>query len=244
MWNPLVIRAILLDIEGTSVPFDFVHRDMFDHARKHMKDFLTRNCDSRQLKKICHEILQEFNKIHERKLCIELECDSQTVEDFSNLIKEMIDEDSKFRALKELEGYLWKEAFENGSLQGILFPDVRKNLATWKEKGLKIFIYSSGSVMSQKMIFSHTEEGDVSTYLDGYFDTEVGGKKDPQSYLKIASLIQEAQENILFLSDSEEEIRAANSAGLRIYLVNRDMLEEGQRDGFKIINNFDAIDLD
>ncbi|MGP6240180.1 acireductone synthase [Cuniculiplasma sp. SKW4] len=237
----MTVRVILMDIEGTSVPIQFVHKDMFQYARDHLDDFLRRNLYSDEIKRLLIHILNEFKRAHNSN--VNIEYNENNLEDISRIVKTMIDEDSKYGALKELEGLIWKEGFEDGTLMCTLYPEVKESVMRWKSRGLRVFIYSSGSVMSQKLLFGHTSEGNLSQMLDGYFDTKVGSKKEKDSYMKIANQIGENPRNILFLSDSEEEIIAAQSAGMLCYLVRRDGYDNKWNKGIEKIENFQDIKL-
>lgn len=56
----------------------------------------------------------------------------------------------------------------------------------WRNAGSKIAIFSSGSIHAQKLLFGYSVEGDLTGLIDGYFDTTTGGKREPESYLRIA----------------------------------------------------------
>ncbi len=237
----MAITALLIDIEGTTVPIQFVHGSMFQYAKDCVENFIRHSCDSEELKNLLKEIETEFNRMGEISQAVNLECNEGSIVFFSGIVKKLIDKDSKFWALKELEGQIWKEGFEKGALKCELYPDVKENVQKWKNAGKRIFIYSSGSVLSQKLLFSHTSEGDVSQMIDGYFDTKVGNKKSKKSYSRIANLIGKSERDILFLSDSEEEIMAAESAGMQCYLVKRDVNDNHKFTGFRVINNFEEL---
>lgn len=235
----MAVRAILMDIEGTSVPIHFVHKDMFQYARDHIDGFLKRKLYSYEIKGLLMDILKEFNRVHSSN--VNNEYNENNLEYLSGIVKTMIDEDSKFGALKELEGLIWKEGFEDGTLICNLYPEVKESIMRWKSSGLLVFIYSSGSVLSQELLFSHTSDGNISKMLDGYFDTKVGNKKEKDSYMKIANKIGENPKNILFLSDSEDEIAAAKSAGMLCYLVKRDGYDDRLNKVSNTIKSLDEI---
>jgi len=75
-------------------------------------------------------------------------------------------------------------------------------LKQWKAADKKVYIYSSGSVEAQKLLFGHTEAGDLLETLAGHFDTEVGNKTNPESYTKIAEKIGAKTQEITFFTDS------------------------------------------
>src|SRR5205823_401284 len=127
----------------------------------------------------------------------------------------------KSTALKSIQGKIWDKGFANGELKGEVFPDVPSALRRWTEEGKKVYIFSSGSVLAQKLVFGHTQYGDLTKYLSGFFDTKTGPKREPQSYNTIAKKIGIAPNDILFLSDVPEELIAAQQAGMQTKLVVR-----------------------
>ncbi|MBO7942765.1 acireductone synthase, partial [Streptomyces sp. S9] len=94
-------------------------------------------------------------------------------------------------------------------------------LQRWKDAGLRLYVYSSGSVPAQRLLFGHSDVGDLTDLFSGFFDTEVGGKREAASYQRIRESIGLPGEEILFLSDVVEELDAAREAGLGTVLVDR-----------------------
>ena len=74
-------------------------------------------------------------------------------------------------------------------------------MENWSENGHKIYIYSSGSVEAQKLLFGHSEAGDLTKYLSGYYDTKFGAKQEKDSYEAIVKNIDVPVEEVLFLTD-------------------------------------------
>lgn len=75
-------------------------------------------------------------------------------------------------------------------------------LQLWRStENNKIYIYSSGSVQAQKLLFAQSVAGDMLPHIDGHFDTEVGAKQESASYVKIAEEVGCKPEEILFLTD-------------------------------------------
>ena len=150
----------------------------------------------------------------------------------------LMDADGKSTALKALQGLLWQEGFRQGELRGRLYPDVAPALARWQGQGRSTFIYSSGSVLAQRLIFSKSDAGDLSPLIAGYFDTTTGPKKDAASYGAIAARIGLDPGDVMFVSDSLEEIAAARAAGMRAALCAR---EGTDRAAPEAIGSFDAL---
>ncbi len=203
-----MIKAILIDIEGTVSPISFVKEILFPYSKEKMEKFIKENKDNPEIKKILDQVKETEGK-------------DLTLDEIIQTLKRWIDEDKKIAPLKDIQGFIWKEGFEKGQLKAPLYEDAYKKIKEWKEKGYKLYIYSSGSVQAQKLFFSHTQYGDLTGYFDGYFDTKTGNKKEKQSYLKIASEIGLKPEEILFLSDNPDEVKAAAEAGMKVYRLVR-----------------------
>jgi len=201
-------KVILLDIEGTIAPISFVKEVLFPYSKEKLDKFLKENKDKPEIKKI----IEEIEKIEGKKL---------SLEEVIKILKQWIDEDKKITPLKDLQGYIWKDGFESGELKAPIYEDAMEKIKEWKNKGYKIYIYSSGSVNAQKLFFSHTNYGNILNLFDGHFDTKIGNKKEATSYLKISKEIGVNPKNIVFLSDDEKEIESANEAGLNVIKVSR-----------------------
>ncbi len=213
-------RAVLLDVEGTTTPIDFVKGTLFEYARNNIEKFLEANSENIIVKKYGEEI-----------------CKIVGYSDVKGSFLMLMDRDSKAEPLKKLQGLIWKSGYEKEELKGNVYEDVPNAMKRWKIAGRSIFIYSSGSVLSQKMLFSSTQFGDLTTYIDGYFDTTVGGKKESESYEEISGRIGLDGKNIAFFTDSNEEISASIEAGFNSFLVCR----EGKCGGTDFISNFNGF---
>ena len=199
-----MIRIVLTDIEGTTSSLSFVKDVLFPYSKKKLADFLSGHGEDPQVK----AILEEVRKIEEG--------------DPVKVLTRWIEEDRKITPLKELQGLIWEEGYKSGELKGHIYEDAYEKLKEWKERGLKIYVYSSGSVKAQKLLFSHTQLGDITHLFSGYFDTKIGNKKDPDSYRKISGKLGVAPEEVLFLSDNPDEIKAAAEAGMKVIRVARE----------------------
>lgn len=136
-------------------------------------------------------------------------------------------QDLKDPALKSLQGYLWRAGYEAGALRCPLFADVAPCMRAWCAAGLRIAIYSSGSVAAQNLLFQHTNaqpEPDLRGLIEAYFDTVTAGPKTHvASYQRIVqSLSCMRAAECLFLSDNVAEVDAARDAGLQARLVVRE----------------------
>ncbi len=137
-------------------------------------------------------------------------------------LERWIDEDRKEPVLKAIQGRIWREGYERGELKGHIYPDAAEGLRRWREQGLRLFVYSSGSIEAQKLIFGYSESGDLTPLFEGYFDLQIGSKLETESYVNIAERIALPAAEILFLSDNMREIAAADEAGMASQLIDRE----------------------
>ncbi len=204
-----MIKAILTDIEGTTSSLSFVKDILFPYARARMADYVASHHDNPDVRRCLDEV---------RALTAATLTDAQVVE---QLIR-WIDEDRKITPLKTLQGMIWEAGYQSGAFQGHVYDDAADQLRAWKQRGLRLFVYSSGSVYAQKLIFGHTAFGDLTPLFAGYFDTTIGGKREVGSYQKITAAINVPPQDILFLSDIKEELDAATVAGLQTVWLRRE----------------------
>lgn len=201
-------RGILLDIEGTTTPITFVYDVLFPFARAHVHEHLD------------NEAQQALRREHESDVRRGL-----TPPPWSSgglaYVYWLMDQDRKSTALKNLQGKIWQMGYRRGGLRGEVFPDVPVALERWRRAGIDVRIYSSGSILAQQLIFSTTKYGDLTVFLNGYFDTTTGPKTEPASYAKIADTFGLPPSEILFISDVTRELDAAASAGLQVLLSLR-----------------------
>jgi enolase-phosphatase E1 len=207
------IRAYLLDIEGTTTPVDFVFKTLFPFAIAEMAAFVERSWNDPTFESDL-ELLREEQKL-------------ETPEETTAYLLSLMDEDRKSRGLKSIQGRIWEEGYHAGKLRGEIYPDVEPAIRRWKAAGASVYIYSSGSVLAQRLIFQSLPQGDLTPLLDGYFDTEIGPKREASSYALIAERIGLHPADILFLSDIVPEIEAARFAGLTTTQILREGLKAG-----------------
>lgn len=205
-------RSVLLDVEGTTSPISFVYGTLFPYARERLGPFL-KECSSDPTVTSSLRELRSAN-------CTDVPAGAPAITG-QDLIREateyllwLMDHDRKTPPLKALQGLIWERGFQHGELQSEVFADVPVCLLQWQQAGLRTAIYSSGSVLAQKMLFAHTPYGDLTKLISDYFDTAVGPKKQPQSYRRIVAELQVAAEQVVFVSDIAEELEAARTAGL------------------------------
>lgn len=204
-----MIRAIVTDIEGTTSSLSFVKDVLFPYARKHLASFVTAHAQQSALRALLDEVNDEAGGgLDDAGIIAQLE--------------RWIDEDRKVTALKSLQGLIWEAGYSNGDFKGHIYADAAELLQAWHARGIKLYVYSSGSVYAQKLLFSHSEAGDLTPLFCGYFDTHIGAKREADSYRTIVDEIGVPAREILFLSDVVEELEAAHAAGMETRHVVRE----------------------
>jgi enolase-phosphatase E1 len=223
------IRAIITDIEGTTSSIDFVRDVLFPYARKRLPAFIETHGGQPEVQHWLHEAAREAGMIEvERQEVIEL-------------LLRWIDQDRKSTALKALQGMIWKEGYESGAYRAHLYPEVAACLRQWRADGLRLYVYSSGSVPAQQLFFRHSEGGDLTPLFAGYFDTETGPKRESGSYRRIAEAVGEQPRHLLFLSDVVEELDAAKSAGFHTGWLVREPQPLPTSPPHRVYRDFDAV---
>ena len=206
------IKFILTDIEGTTTSVSFVYDVLFPYFRNNISVLNTLVNEE--------EVQRAFEQT--KQICFE---EGRTLESTSEIIETLLQwslEDKKITPLKTVQGILWRKGYETGEIKGHVYEDVAPALKTWKDQGLDLGVFSSGSVAAQKLIFGYSEVGDLCPYFSAYFDTNTGGKRETETYTKIASNLHLSPSEILFLSDIKEELEAADEAGFQTVQLLRD----------------------
>jgi enolase-phosphatase E1 len=207
------VRGILLDIEGTTTPIAFVHDVLFSYARDHVREFLLANADNSDVRADIALLGDEHADDVNRNLN-----PPPLVADY---VEWLIAADRKSTGLKSLQGKIWRQGYQDGALKSQVFADVAPAFERWHARGLSINIFSSGSVLAQKLLFAHTEVGDLTRFIDDYFDTNIGKKGEAESYRHIAEKMRLPPGQILFVSDVIDELNAAHEAGMKALLSIR-----------------------
>ncbi len=213
------MKAILLDIEGTTTPIDFVHKTLFPFAKAKIGEFVRQHFAelSAEIEQLKTEYRKDFtDQIYGRDFS------ENSAESVANYLKFLIDVDRKSTPLKTIQGKIWQAGYESGALRSEMFEDVPRAFERWKAENKRIAIFSSGSVLAQKLIFKYSNFGDLGGFISNYFDTTVGGKKEAESYRKIADEIGFSPSEIFFVSDVAAELDAAREAGLQTILSIRE----------------------
>ena len=209
------IRAILLDIEGTTTPVEFVHQVLFPYARARVHDYLTQHADDPAVRADIALLRAEY--------AAESHASSLPPWDPEAYVYWLMDRDRKSTGLKALQGRIWEAGYQAGELKGKgeVYPDVRPALERWRNAGTTIAIFSSGSVQAQRNLFANTTAGNLAPFLSGYFDTTTGPKREAASYRRIAAALGSRTTEVLFISDVAAELDAARGAGMRTALCVR-----------------------
>lgn len=223
-----MLKAILTDIEGTTTALSFVKDVLFPYARARLPEFVRAHGREPRV----WECLDEVRRITGREL------DEGGA--IAQLI-EWIDQDQKITPLKTLQGMIWEQGYRDCDFTGHVYEDAARRLKEWQTRGLTLYVFSSGSVQAQKLIFGYSDFGDLTPLFSGYFDTAAGAKREADAYRAIGSTIGSASEEILFLSDIKEELDAARAAGMRTAWLVRDG-ETSADAAHPQFRDFDALD--
>lgn len=223
----MVTQAIVTDIEGTTSALSFVKDVLFPYARAHLPQFIRQHRQDPQV----------------AQLLDEARAAAGTPLDDTQLIAQLrrwIDEDRKITPLKALQGMIWEQGYRDGAFKGHVYEDAARNLQRWHDAGIKLFVFSSGSVQAQKLLFGYSTFGDLTRLFQGYFDTRIGAKREPAAYDAITRAIALPAPEILFLSDIAQELDAAAAAGMATTWLVRDGPLSAQG-AHRQVRDFDAI---
>jgi enolase-phosphatase E1 len=196
-----LIRAVLTDIEGTTSSLAFVKDVLFPYARKHLPAFVRSHASVPAVRTLLNDVVTE----------------SGGILDDAGIIQQLMtwmDEDRKVTPLKSLQGMVWEAGYRNGDFTGHVYADAVDRLREWHKRKIRLFVYSSGSIAAQKLLFRYSDYGDLTPLFSGYFDTHMGAKREVASYRAILSVIGMPGSDVLFLSDIGAELDAARAAGL------------------------------
>lgn len=200
------IRYILTDIEGTTTSVKFVYDVLFPYFREHIGE-LRQMTTQPEVQLAFKQTVELAASLENKKL--------SSIDDIINTLHRWSQEDRKITPLKSVQGILWTKGYESGEILGHVYVDVQPALEKWKSHGLQMGVFSSGSIAAQKLIFGYSEAGDLTPFFSNYFDTTTGGKRETETYSKIASELGLSVDEILFLSDIVEELEAADQCGMQ-----------------------------
>lgn len=232
------IRGILLDIEGTTTPIAFVHDVLFAYARQHVRNYLVQHANE------LTDDIALLREEHARDIASGAQPPPFTDDPgaIATYVHWLIDRDRKSTGLKSLQGKIWREGYTGGTLKAQVFSDVRPAFERWHTEGLRLSIFSSGSALAQQLLFAHTEDGDLTTFISDYFDTNVGAKGEAESYRRIANQMNFQPVEILFISDVVTELEAATETDMKTRLSIRPGNQpQPNADRFQIIATLDEV---
>jgi len=226
-------RAVLVDVEGTTSTIAFVHDVLFPYADEHLDAYVAAH---REEPAVAGAMLEAAQVAGE-----EPDVDDATVLAHLHL---WIRDDMKVTPLKTLQGLIWAEGYERTGLRGHVYPDAAAGLRRWHAAGLRLYVYSSGSIEAQKVLFAHGSQGDLSALFSGNFDTTTGPKRDTRSYAAIAEAIGVAPGEIAFLSDVDPELDAAQAAGMQTVRLMREAdTPPGASTTHRSVATFDELEI-
>lgn len=213
----MTIKLILTDIEGTTSSISFVKDVLFPYAAEHLPAYVRAHTD--ELRSLLADTAT-LSTAEGHPVA------SDDTEALIQVLLDWISADKKATPLKTLQGFIWQAGYESGAYRAHMYPDATAALRHWHACGLPLYLYSSGSVAAQKLFFAHSEDGNLLPLFNGHFDTQVGGKREAESYRRIAAELQRTHgiraAEMLFLSDIKEELDAAREAGLQTAWLVRD----------------------
>lgn len=249
MTNPEPIRHVVLDIEGTTCPVNFVSEVLFPYASRKLLTFLISHQAEEPIQKLLHEV-EEVLQQDPAPFAVALRTGATStdqqgahgVQTLCSYLDWLIRTDRKITPLKDLQGRIWEEGYQEGELIAPLFDDVPKALQRWHARGLQLSVYSSGSVQAQKLLYAHTKSGDLSHCFNHWFDTRLGPKNDAASYMTIARRLHAKPENVLFISDAIAELSAASRAGMAVMFSLRPGNPAQDSQHFQTLTDFDELD--
>ena len=232
--------VILLDIEGTTTPVEYVFGVLFPFAKVHVDAFLQTHHQEIAVQADLKRLRLEYEADLTQGLSVP-EWNENSTTAAVPYIRYLIESDRKSTGLKSLQGKIWEQGYRDGTLRSHIFTDVKPAFERWTSNLKRLFIFSSGSVQAQQLLFRHTKVGDLTSFLSGYFDTETGSKKEADSYRKIAEIIDVSPDRILFVSDVTGELKAAQSAGMQTLFSFRPGNHSSESEGFKVVESFDLV---
>jgi len=237
------IKVLLLDIEGTTTPIDFVYKTLFPYANRKVEAFLAQQFRDPEMQPVLADLAAQHERDERegaRPPAWNQETEEARLRSTVAYVHWLMAKVSKCTPLKALQGKIWQQGYASGELHGEVYADVPPAFERWRHQGREICIYSSGSVLAQQLLFRSTAAGDLTAHISAFYDTAIGAKTESESYRRIAKSRDRAESEVLFISDALKEIEAARLAGLHATLCVRDptgATDEGDRS----IRTFDEI---
>jgi len=238
------LQHVLLDIEGTTCPVSFVGEVLFPYAKQKMPAFLADQAENPIVQELLIQVFEAWDKDTDNEAAALRQRYGE--KDFKAAVSYLIwliEKDRKLTPLKELQGLIWRQGYDQGLLKAPLYADVPEALERWHSAGLELSTYSSGSINAQKLLYRHSSYEDLSILFRSWFDTNIGSKVSSQSYTKIAEALKSSPEQIVFISDRKSELIAAAEAGIKVLFSQRVDNPETDNGNFIAVNNYADLDL-
>jgi enolase-phosphatase E1 len=229
------IKTILLDIEGTTTRVEFVTDVLFPYARRRVEPFLREHSSDPDVRADLEELKREHAQDVKQGLS------PPAVAEVTCYVHWLMDRDRKSTSLKSLQGKIWEAGYRAGELRGEVYDDVPRAIERWRWQDREMAIFSSGSVLAQKLLFSSTRAGDLTQFICGYFDTTTGPKREAESYRRIAQAVGAEPAAMIFISDTVPEADAARAAGVETLLCVRGARSPSEPHGHAVIHSFDEV---
>jgi enolase-phosphatase E1 len=236
-------RVILLDIEGTTTPISFVYRTLFPFAAAHVEEFLEHSTDS-EVSGLVEQLRRQRETDARGSADVPPWSDispEDSLHSAATYVRYLIERDSKITPLKTLQGKIWEAGYRQGKLRGEVYPDVAPAFSRWRAQGRRMAIFSSGSILAQQLLFAHSTAGDLTGFLEAFFDTTTGPKREAHSYRRIATALSSTPAEVLFISDVTVELDAARTAGMQTALSLRPEVEKPKELVHPFFKTFDEI---
>jgi enolase-phosphatase E1 len=238
------LQHVLLDIEGTTCPVSFVGEVLFPYARQQLPVFLADQAENPIVQELLNQVFDAWDKDTDIEAATLRqrygEKDSKAAVSY---LAWLIEKDRKLTPLKELQGLIWRQGYDQGLLKAPLYADVPEALERWHSAGLELSTYSSGSIEAQKLLYRHSTYGDLSILFRNWFDTNIGGKGSSLSYTKIAEALKSNPKQILFISDRKSELSAADEAGIKVLFSQRVGNPETENGNYIAIKDYTDLNL-
>ena len=237
--------GVVLDIEGTTTPVSFVYDVLFPYARDRLRDWVREHARDDGSSETLRLLRAEWEEDVARGEHVPAwPTTGGPARDTAILeyLTWLMDRDRKSRSLKLVQGEIWEGGYRDGTLCGEVFDDVPAALERWHRAGYTVAIYSSGSVLGQRLLFANSTAGDLTQYIDYYFDTSVGPKRSSESYARIVSSVGVTAAELLFISDVAAELEAARAVGFRTLLCVRDPSTRPPSTDSPVVRDFNGIE--
>lgn len=235
--------VILFDIGGTITSISFVKDKLFGYVRENVRNYLNQKFDEEVVQSDIKDLLEESKEV-KNNFDLKTINKSEVIRQVEEIVIRLMDGDKKFSSLQKLQGHMFEDAFQSKSVTTEFFPDVLKSIRRLKDLNKRVCIYSSGSVFAQKLLFSHTSEGDITHLITSFYDTTTGSKVETDSYKNICSSEKVEPGEVLFLTDMMNEAVPARIAGCGVVVVLREgnlPISEEERNSFKSFNSLEEL---